>query len=64
MTRLTDEELRQEIQDIVKARRIKEQSFTSPYEDSGEFGRRVAVKLFEKYVKGVDGQESSKDETD
>lgn len=64
MTGITDEELRREIQDIVKARRVEEQSLTSPYEDPQEFGRRVAVELFEKYVKGSDDRKSNRSESD
>ena len=50
MTQLTDEELRQEIQEIVKAKRAEERSLLTPYDDPGEFGRRVARETFKKYV--------------
>ena len=64
MIGVTDDELRREIHDIAKARRVEEQMLTSPYEDPQEFGRRVAVELFEKYVKGSDDRESSSSEAD
>ncbi len=64
MTQMTDEELRREIEDLVKARRVEEELLSSPYEDPREFGRRVAREAFEKYVKGSDGQTSSESPTD
>ena len=64
MTQITDEELRQEIQEIVKAKRAEERLLTSPYGDPKEFGQRLAVELFEKYVKGSDDRESNRSESD
>ena len=64
MTQLTDEELRQEIQELVKAKRAEERSLITPYDDPREFGRRVAREAFEKYVKGSDSQTSSESPTD
>lgn len=50
MPRLTEEELRQEIEDLVR-RQMEEQSLIPPYEDPREFGRRVARETFERRVK-------------
>ena len=58
MTQLTDEELRQEIQELVKAKRAEERSLITPYDDPGEFGRRVARETFEKYVQSSNEQAS------
>lgn len=60
MTQITDEELRQEIQEIVKAKRAEERSLMTPYEDPREFGRRVARETFEKYVQSPSEQAADK----
>ena len=64
MTRTTNYESLQDIQDFMEAKRAAERSSIAPYEDPREFGRRVAVEIFEKCVKESDGQESSESETD
>lgn len=60
MTQITDEELRQEIQEIVKAKRAEERSLMTPYDDPREFGRRVARETFEKYVQSSSEQAADK----
>ena len=60
MTRLTEEELRQEIEDLVK-RQAEEQSLIPPYEDPREFGRRVARETFEKRMKASNQRASGSD---
>lgn len=59
MTRTTDDKLLQEIQDLAEARQAAER-----YEEPMEFGRRMAVEIFEKYVKKPDSQESGTSPTD
>ena len=59
MTRTTDDKLLQEIQDLAEARQAAER-----YEEPMEFGRRMPVEIFEKYVKKPDSQESSTSPTD
>ena len=53
MTRLTDEELRQEVEALVK-RQMEEDSLIPPYEDPREFGRRIAREMFEKRIKSAE----------
>ena len=62
MTRMTDEELRQEIEALVK-RRVEEQSLLTPYEDPREFGRRIARETFEKRVEASNERTSGSDDT-
>lgn len=62
MTRITDEELRQEIEALVK-RRVEEQSLLTPYEDPREFGRRIARETFEKRVEASNERTSGSDDT-
>ena len=64
MTQMDIEEMPQELQDLIKEIHLGEHSLIIPYDDPREFGRRLAVKLFEKHVKGLDGQESSTSETE
>lgn len=59
MTRMTDDKSLQEIQDLAEARQAAEQ-----YEEPVEFGRRMAVEIFEKHVKNLDSQKSSTSPTD
>lgn len=49
MTRMSDEELRHEIEALVK-KRVEEQSLRLLDEDPIEFGRRIARETFEKRV--------------
>ena len=62
MTRMIDEELRQEIEALVK-RRVEEQSLLTPYEDPREFGRRIARETFEKRVEASNERTSGSDDT-
>lgn len=64
MTRMTDNKSLQEIQDLAEAKRAVERSSIAPYEDPREFGRRIAVELFEKYVKDSGDQSSSASDDD
>lgn len=64
MTRGAEETFRQEFRGLSKVSRRGKVSKDIPYEDPREFGRRVAVELFEKYAKESDGQESSESKTD
>ena len=59
MTRTTDDKSLQEIQELAEARQAAER-----YDEPVELGRRMAVEIFEKYVKKPDGQESSTSPTD
>ena len=59
MTKMTEDKSLQEIQDLAEARQAAEQ-----YEEPVEFGRRMAVEIFEKYVKNLGNQESSTSTTD
>lgn len=52
MTRLTDEELHQEVEALVK-RQMEEDSLIPPYEDPREFGRRIARETFKKRIKSA-----------
>lgn len=56
MTRMTDEELRHEIETLVK-RRVEEQSLRLD-EDPREFGRRIARETFEKRVQASNERDS------
>lgn len=64
MTGMINDKSLQETPDLVKAKRAVERSSMVPYEDPREFGRRVAVELFEKYVKDSDDQTSNESEAD
>lgn len=57
MTRMTDEELRQEIEDLVK-RQVEERSLIPSHEDPREFGRRFARETFEKRMEEAKKQVS------
>lgn len=57
MPRLTDEELRQEVEAMVK-RQMEEDSLIPPYEDPREFGRRIAREMFEKREKATENRAS------
>lgn len=59
MTKMTEDKSLQEIQDLAEARQAAEQ-----YEEPVEFGRRMAVEIFEKYVKNLGNQEPSTSPTD
>lgn len=64
MTGMINDKSLQETSDLVKAKRAVERSSMVPYEDPREFGQRVAIELFEKYVKNSDDQTSSEGEAD
>ena len=57
MPRLTDEELRREIEALVK-RQMEEDSLIPSHEDPREFGRRIAREMFEKRVKATENMAS------
>lgn len=59
MTGMINDKALQETPDLVKAKRAVERSSMVPYEDPQEFGRRVAIELFEKHVKNSEDPASS-----
>lgn len=62
MTRGSEETFRQKFRGLSKVSQRGKVSKDIPYEDPREFGRRVAVELFEKYAKESGSQESSEGE--
>lgn len=64
MTRGAEETFRPEFRGLSKVSRRGKVSKDIPYEDPREFGQRVAVELFEKYVKDSDDQSSSASDDD
>ena len=58
MAQMTDDKIRQEMQEIIRRRRVARQIYEppSPYgDDPGEFGRRVARETFNKHVLSAEG---------
>ena len=65
MTPRSEERFRQELRGLSKvSQRGKIAKNPPPYEDPREFGRRVAVELFEESLKESDDQRSSGGEID
>ncbi len=62
MTRMTDEELRRQIDAFVQ-RQAEEQSPIPPYEDPREFGRRAAREAFKKRMNAPNEQTSESSTT-
>ena len=60
MSRMTDEELRRQIDAFVQ-RQAEEQSPIPPYEDPKEFGRRAARESFKKRVNASNERASESD---